>query len=131
MHELSLAGGILRIAEDAVAREGAVRVRRLLIDAGALSAVDLRALRFALASIAPGTCLAHAELDIREIPGQAWCLGCNQSVPIQSRLDDCPACGSARLQPTAGTELRVAELVVEDLPPASPAVVPATHPTEE
>lgn len=125
MHELSLAGGILRIAEDAVAREGAVRVRRIAIDAGALSAVDLRALRFALESLAPGTCLAQADIDLREVPGQAWCLGCSTTVPIQSRLDDCPACGSARLQPTSGTELRVAEMIVEDLPPAEPAGVPA------
>ncbi|PPE70083.1 hydrogenase maturation nickel metallochaperone HypA [Caldimonas thermodepolymerans] len=131
MHELSLAGGILRIAEDAVAREGAVRVRRLVVEAGALSAVDVRALRFALESIASGTCLEQAAVELREVPGQAWCLGCSRTVPIRSRLDDCPACGSARLQPTSGTELRVVEMYVEDLPSSEPAGAPAAPLAEE
>ena len=121
MHELSLAGGILQLVEDAAQRERFARVKVLRLEAGALSGVEVRALRFALDSLAPGTCLAGARIDIDEAPGQAWCLSCNQSVPIQSRLDTCPECGSVRLQPTGGTELRVVDLLVDDEP------VVATH----
>jgi hydrogenase nickel incorporation protein HypA/HybF len=35
-------------------------------------------------------------------------------VAIASRTDDCPRCGSARLQPTGGTELKVVDLIVHD-----------------
>lgn len=114
MHEMSLAGGVLRVVEDAAAREHFTRVKRLTLAAGALSGVEVRALRFALEAIAPGTCLEGAEIQIHEPPGQAWCLRCAQTVDIRSRLDDCPHCGSHQIQPTGGTELSVQELIVHD-----------------
>jgi hydrogenase nickel incorporation protein HypA/HybF len=122
MHELSLAGGIVQLVEDAAQREGFAKVRVLHLEAGALSGVEVRALRFALEAVTPGTCLAGARIDIDEPPATAWCLGCNQSVSIFSRLDPCPQCGGARLQPTGGTELRVVDLLVDDaVADASPA----------
>ncbi|MEY4763395.1 MAG: hypothetical protein RI907_68 [Pseudomonadota bacterium] len=119
MHELSLAGGILQLVEDAARRERFERVKVLRLEAGALAGVEVRALRFALEAVSPGTVLAGAHIDIDEPPGQAWCLGCNQSVPILSRLDPCPHCGGVRLQPTGGTELRVVDLLVDDAPAAA------------
>ena len=106
MHELSLAGGILQLVEDAARREGFGR--------GALSGVDAHALRFAIEAIARSTCLQSAELVIEEPPGQAWCMACSQTVTIHSRLDDCPLCHGHQLQATGGTELRVLDLVVHD-----------------
>jgi hydrogenase nickel incorporation protein HypA/HybF len=114
MHEMSLAGGILRVVEDAAARERFVRVQRLTLEAGALAGVETRALRFALEAIAPGSCLQGAEIVITEPPGQAWCLPCGTTVAIQARGEPCPHCGSHQLQATGGTELRVLDLVVHD-----------------
>jgi hydrogenase nickel incorporation protein HypA/HybF len=109
---MSLAGGILRVVEQAREREPFARVSRLTLQAGALAGVEIRALRFALDAIAPGTLLEGATIEIDERPGSAFCMGCGESVPILSRTDDCPRCGSARLQPTGGTELKVLDLVV-------------------
>lgn len=114
MHEMSLAGGVLRVIEQAAARERFARVQRLTLEAGALAGVEVRALRFALEAIAPGTVLDGAELVIDEPPGQAWCLGCSQTVPLAARGQACPRCGSHQLQATGGTELRVRELLVDD-----------------
>lgn len=114
MHELSLAGGILKVVEDAAAREGFVRVERLALEAGVLAGVEVRALRFALEAIAPGTLLDGARIEIHEPPGRAFCLGCGESVAIGARGDACPACGSYKLQPTGGTDLKVRELIVHD-----------------
>lgn len=114
MHELSLAGGIVRLVEDAAERERFRRVSLLRLEAGALSGVEVRALRFALEASVPGTCLEGAEILIDEPPGTAWCLGCGLSVEIGSRADACPSCGGFRLQPTGGTELRVVDLMVHD-----------------
>ena len=114
MHELSLAGGIVRLVEDAAERERFRRVSLLRLEAGALSGVEVRALRFALEASVPGTCLEGAEILIDEPPGTAWCLGCGRSVAIGSRADACPSCGGIRLQPTGGTELRVVDLIVHD-----------------
>jgi hydrogenase nickel incorporation protein HypA/HybF len=122
MHELSLAGGVLRVVEDAARREGFVRVKQLRLEAGVLAGVELRALRFALDAIAPGTVLDGAAIHIDEPPGRAWCLRCATTVPIASRADACPHCGGHQLQPTGGTELRVVELIVHDEPaPATAA----------
>lgn len=114
MHEMSLAGGILKLVDEAAARDPFARVQRLHLQAGALAGVEVRALRFALEAMAPGTRLEGAEIVIDEPPGQAWCLRCGQTVAIASRSDDCPQCGSHQLQPTGGTELKVVDLMVTD-----------------
>ena len=114
MHELSLAGGVVRLVEDAAEREGFRRVSQLRLEAGALSGVEVRALRFALDASIPGTCLEGAEILIDEPLGAAWCLRCCGTVEIASRADACPRCGGFQLQPTGGTELRVVDLLVHD-----------------
>jgi hydrogenase nickel incorporation protein HypA/HybF len=114
MHELSLAAGILRIVEQAAARDRFRRVCRLHLEAGALAGVEPQALRFALDALAPGTCLEGAEIAIAQPGGTAWCDACAADVAIASRLEPCPRCGGTRLRATGGTALRVLDLVVFD-----------------
>ncbi|WP_143811258.1 hydrogenase maturation nickel metallochaperone HypA/HybF, partial [Paraburkholderia piptadeniae] len=71
MHEVSLAGGILALMEKTAERECFVRVTHLLLEAGGFCGVDVRALRFALEAIAPGTLLDGATVEIREMRGRA------------------------------------------------------------
>lgn len=113
MHEASLAGGVLQLVEDTAAREGFSRLLVLRLEAGQLAGVDVRALRFALESLAPGTLLEGAAFEIEEPPGQAWCMGCAQTVAIAQRGDACPSCGGYQLQPTGGLSLRVVDMEVE------------------
>ena len=112
MHELSLAGGILQVVEDAAAREAFTRVLQLRLEVGKLAGVELQALRFALEAIAPGTLLEGAEVLIDEPPGRAWCMGCGAAVEIVQRGDACPACGGYGLAPQGGDALRVLEMQV-------------------
>ncbi|UIF88137.1 hydrogenase maturation nickel metallochaperone HypA [Cupriavidus sp. UYPR2.512] len=112
MHEASLAGGVLQLVEDTATREGFKRLLALRLEAGQLSGVDVRALRFALESLAPSTLLDGANIEIEEPPGQAWCLGCSRTVTLAQRGDACPACGGFQLQPTGGAELRVLDMQV-------------------
>lgn len=114
MHEVSLAGGILQVVEKALYGEAGARLKRLTVEVGALAGVETCALDFALRTLARGTVLEGAEIVLDEVPGQAWCLQCSQSVPILSRLDPCPRCASRWVQPTGGTELKVRELIVVD-----------------
>jgi hydrogenase nickel incorporation protein HypA/HybF len=133
MHELSLAGGILKLVEDSAAREGFRRVRRLRLEAGALAGVELRALRFALDALAPGSLLEGAEIQIDQPPGRAFCMGCGESVEIAARTDPCPACGSHKLTPTGGLELRVLDLIVVDeaaVPDMAAGLSDSAEPTE-
>jgi hydrogenase nickel incorporation protein HypA/HybF len=112
MHEMSLAGGILRLVEQTCEREPFTRVTKLRLEAGALSGVEVSALRFALEAISPGTLLENAEIDIDEPAAAAWCMPCSQNIRIQCRTDACPVCGGFQIQPTGGTELRLVELLV-------------------
>lgn len=114
MHEISLAGGILRMVEEVAAREHFWRVSQLRLEIGALAGVEAQALRFALTAMMPGTCLEGGKITIDEIPGTARCLHCAASVEIESYLEPCPRCGSFTLQATGGSELRVVDLVVFD-----------------
>lgn len=112
MHELSLAGGILRVLEQTRERDPFERVTHLRLEVGALAGVEIESLRFALSSIAADTLLADAAIEIDTPPASAWCLPCGQRVSITSRLDACPVCGGYQLQPTGGTELRVVDMQV-------------------
>ncbi len=112
MHELSLAAEILRIVQDAAARDGFRQVALLRLEAGALCGVEVDALRFALSAIAQGTCLAGARIDIEQPPGRAWCIECAAEVEIFSRADPCPQCGAVPLRPCGGHALRVLDLLV-------------------
>jgi hydrogenase nickel incorporation protein HypA/HybF len=114
MHEMSLAGGILKVVEDAAVQQRFRRVSRLSLQAGALAGVELSALRFALEALRPGTLLEGAQIDIKTPPATAWCMVCSCIVNIFSRLDTCPHCGTSQLAPTGGTDLTVHELIVHD-----------------
>jgi len=114
MHELSLAEGILHMVEDAAARDHFQRVATLRLECGALAGVQVHALRFALDTIAPGTCLEGAQIDIDEPPGRAWCARCDTEVHIDNRIDPCPSCGGYPVKVTGGCELRVLNLLVSD-----------------
>ena len=110
MHEASLAGGVLKVVEDAARREGFRRVLSLRLEVGQLAGVEVRALRFALEAIAPGSCLQDAVFEIDE----AWCLPCGETITLAQRGQACPRCGGHQMQPTGGTELRVVEMRVSD-----------------
>lgn len=114
MHEMSLAGGILKLVEDAAAREGFSRVTWLRLEVGRLAGVELSSLRFALQAVAPGTCLEAAELQIDEPPGQGWCMVCSAEVEVHERGQPCPRCGGFQLVARGGDQLRVVELRVAD-----------------
>lgn len=71
MHELSLAAEILRLVQDAAAREHFSRVATLRLEAGTHAGVEVEALRFALDAVAPGTVLEGADIAIEQPPGSA------------------------------------------------------------
>jgi hydrogenase nickel incorporation protein HypA/HybF len=112
MHEMSIAESVLGIIEDAVRRDGISEVRAVRLEIGQLAAVEIAALRFCFESVVRGSVAEGARLDIDESPGQAWCFACCASVPLASRVDPCPRCGSHRVQVSGGTQMRVKDLEV-------------------
>lgn len=112
MHEMSLAEGILQIAEETARTHSASEVRTVVLEIGALSHVEEQALRFCFDAVTRGTVADGARLDVLPVPGVAWCMPCGESVPLARLGDACPRCGSYQLQVVGGTEMKVWEVEV-------------------
>jgi hydrogenase nickel incorporation protein HypA/HybF len=107
MHELSIAEAIVAIAER---HAGGRPISRVEVAVGHLRQVVPSALEFAFELVAPGV-----ELEIVQVPAAGRCRTCGR----ESRLDGfplvCRTCGSADVDVTAGEELRVESLDVEEV----------------
>ena len=47
-----------------------------------------------------------------DLPGQALCYDCGKEVEIDDRFALCPLCGSAKLMPQGGDEMRIKDMEV-------------------
>ncbi len=113
MHEMSLCEGIVQILEEQAAIQHYTRVRRVWMEIGQLSGIEIEALRFSFDVVCRDTLAEGAKLDIIEVPGQAWCLPCARTITVSQRHDPCPKCGSYQIQVTGGDEMRIKELEVD------------------
>lgn len=114
MHELSLAEGVREIIEETVRAQGLGRVRMVLLEIGALAAVEAEALVFCLEAVLKGSVAEGAKVDVAVVPGAGWCPTCAATVPVAQRFDPCPRCGGYQLKVTQGMEMRVKALDVAD-----------------
>ena len=113
MHEMSLTESLVELIENEREKQGFSRVRSVQVAIGALGHVDPDAVRFCFDAVARGTVVEGARLDIRTVPGRAWCLDCAKTISIADRMAACPECGQHRLQVTGGNDLRLDELEVD------------------
>lgn len=113
MHEMSLAEGILQIVEDAARNQGFSRVKEVRLEIGALSGVEVEALSFCLDVVLKGGVADGARVELERVPGRGYCMQCEDTVEIAALYDACPRCGGYQVQATAGTEMRVKDLLVE------------------
>ena len=113
MHEMSICEGILLTLEEEAQKQHFHRIKQVWLEIGVFAGVEPQALQFGWEVVTRNTLAEGAKLHIIDEPGQAWCLGCSQTVSIQNRFDDCPNCGSHLLQVTAGEAMRIKELEVD------------------
>ncbi len=113
MHEMSLCEGVLQILEEQARAQQYRKVKQVWLEIGALSGVEVEAMRFSFEVVCRGTLAEGAELNIIEVPGQAWCMPCAEPVTVTQRHEPCPRCGSYQLQITGGDEMKIKELEVE------------------
>ncbi len=113
MHEMSLCEGVLQVLEDESHRQHFHKVKTVWLEIGSMSGVEIEAMRFCFDVVVRNTLADGATLEIIEVPAEAWCLNCSQTVTVQQRYDACPHCGNFQLQITSGEEMRIKELEVE------------------
>jgi len=113
MHEMSICEGIIQVLEEQGRSQKYTKVKTVWLEIGPLAMIENDALRFCFDAVTRNTLAQGAQLEIIELPGQAWCLQCAKMVAIRKRYDACTDCGSYQLQVTQGEELRIKELEVE------------------
>jgi len=130
MHELSLASELHRLCRARIRGAGAVRLTRVRIAVGELSAVEPDLLRFAWNAVISDGPDAGAALDVDWRPCRQVCdacgdLGAAKSLGWRTR---CPRCGGA-LRIEGGLELDLEELSCEEAAPV--AEIAVAHRTGE
>lgn len=112
MHEMSIALGIVKIAEDEVKKAGATKVELIELLIGDLSGVERDALDFAWPMAVKETILEGAKRKTEYLSGKAKCSDCEKEFELESLLDACPNCNSYFKDILQGKELKVVALEV-------------------
>ena len=113
MHELSIALGIVKIAEDESRKASARVVKSIELEIGSMAGIEMDSLDFAWPIAVKDTVLEHANREIDLIPAKAKCLECQTEFNLEHTFDACPSCKSYFKDIFQGKELRVKALEVE------------------
>lgn len=112
MHELSIAESIVQIASR---QADGRRVTKVQMKVGHLRQVVPSALAFSFELVAEGTPVEGAELEMEEVPAVGMCCECEVESHLGSFPLQCRACGGFDLEVTAGEELLVESLELEEV----------------
>jgi hydrogenase nickel incorporation protein HypA/HybF len=112
MHELSIALGIVDIAEKETKKAGASKVDIIELEIGALSGVELDSLDFIWPNAVEGTVLEGAKKEIDFVKAIGYCMECDIEFPMEFVYDNCPNCKGYLKDVIKGKELRVKALEV-------------------
>ncbi len=112
MHELSIAIGIVDIAEKETAKANANKVDMIELEIGTLAGIEFDSLEFVWPSAVKDTVLEHATKKIHIVHGKAKCSDCDTVFKLDNIYDACPNCKSYLKGILKGKELLVKSLVV-------------------
>ena len=114
MHELAIAQSMFEIARR---HAGGRHVTRVDVRVGHLRQVVPTSLTFAFELVAQGTELEGAQLAIEHVPAAGVCRDCGSAIELPDFPLVCTACGGLDLDVTAGEELEVEALEIEEVEP--------------
>jgi hydrogenase nickel incorporation protein HypA/HybF len=115
MHEMGIALQIIDIAAASIPKEvRPVKVERVNLKIGRLSAVVPESLRFCFEVASRDTPLAGAELAIEETPVLARCKACDERWTIAEPVFICRTCGSGELEILSGRELDIVSIEITE-----------------
>lgn len=109
MHELSLTRNIVAAVDE---RARGRAVSNVTLRVGALSGVEVEAVRFCFDVCTEGTALEGATLTIVEVPARAECQGCGKQVELERLVAICPCEKRARMTLSSGDELVIQSMEV-------------------
>lgn len=107
MHELSVALGIVKIAEKEALKFNSSKIISIELEIGTLAGVELDSLHFVWPAAVKGTILEHAKKEIKIIKAEALCIDCDTVYSLETNYDECPQCKSSFRSFIKGKELKV------------------------
>ncbi len=110
MHEMSIALGIVDIAEKEAKKAQVKHFSKIDLEIGTLAGIEFDSLDFVWKSAVKNTVLEHAQKIIHKIEAQAKCVDCDYEFALDNIYDNCPKCGSFLKIILQGKELRVKSL---------------------
>lgn len=114
MHELSICQSMLRIVDSTMEKHEGAKLRRIFLDIGRGSTIEPILLGEAFAVITSGGPYEGAELVVNDIPISGRCRACERDFTYEELAVGCPACSSTNIEITAGLELDIKALEVDD-----------------
>lgn len=112
MHELSIALGIVKIAEEETAKANAKKVDKIELEIGTLAGIEFESLDFVWPMAVKDTVLEFARKNIKKIKGKGKCIDCETIFDMDHFYDPCPKCQSSFKAILQGKELKVKALEV-------------------
>lgn len=113
MHELSLTETIVKILTEESRKQGFRRVKRVVLEIGALSGVEPDSIGFCFDVVAENTVAQGAELQIRRDAARGTCGECGHVTVVERLPAECAKCGGFALALEGGNEMMITELEVE------------------
>lgn len=114
MHEFSLAGEVVKLAQQEAVKHNALTVSEITIEVGNFSGVEAEAFESALGLLSEGSILEKSHLNIVRIKGKGICHACNKEFEMDQRIDTCPGCNTSPSEIKGGNEFRVVSLMIEE-----------------
>jgi hydrogenase nickel incorporation protein HypA/HybF len=114
MHEYSLAGDVMKIAEYEAEKNRARSVSEITIEVGNMTGVVADAFESALGILSEGSILEKASINILRTRGKGICPACGKEFEMEWRMDTCPVCNSFASEIIGGNEFRVISMVIEE-----------------
>jgi hydrogenase nickel incorporation protein HypA/HybF len=114
LHELSICQSMLRIVDTAMQKHEGARLRKIFLDVGRGSTIEPVLLSEAFAILTSDGPYEGTELVINDIPIAGRCRDCDSEFVYEELAFGCPNCGSTNVKITAGLELDVKALEIDD-----------------
>lgn len=112
MHEISLAQGIIKTAEETLKNEGAKEIISITICIGTLSGVIQESLEFCFPLMTKETVFQNTKLIIEKLPIKIECTHCKQQNKLDKFNLECPHCKSKDVQIISGKEFYIANMEI-------------------
>ena len=105
---------MLRIVDSTMEQHGEAKLLKIFLDIGRGSTIEPTLLKEAFAVLTSDGPYAGTELVINDIPISGTCRDCGRDFTYEELAVGCPNCGSTNIGITAGLELDIKALEVDD-----------------